>query len=313
MPKPIMCSDANLAKDLTGKSYVVTGATSGIGLALAKQLAKQKAHVVMGCRNMDAANEIASAISQETGNQNVQALSLDLGSLDSVRAFAAEIAKITKTLDGLVNNAGVMNTPKGKTSDGFETQFGVNHLGPFLLTELLLPLLKKGAPSRIVHTSSVLHEQGVIDFADPHFETRKYSGFQSYNQSKLAIVMYAKHQAKQLAGSGVSSYSIHPGWAQSNLAKNTMPLVFQNVILKPLLKMAGMISSWESAQPALHILLDDGVIGYEGAYYSQVSPLYKTKADKGGGFPLTTRNKAIDDEAQCERLYHMSQEMVGLK
>lgn len=313
MPKSIMCSGENLAQNLTGKTYVVTGATSGIGLEIAKQLAKQGANVVMGCRNFVAAQAIADAIVNETGNKQVSSLHLDLGSLETVRAFARALAKTTKSLDGLVNNAGVMNTPKGKTSDGFETQFGVNHLGPFLLTELLLPLLKKGAPARIVHTSSVMHETGKIDFEDAHFENRKYSGFQAYYQSKLAVVMYAKHQAKQLQDTGVSSYSIHPGWAQSNLAKNTMPLVMQNVFLKPLLKMAGMISSWESAQPALHVLLDDDVVGREGAYFSQVSPLYKTKADKTGGFPLRTRNKAIDDEAQCERLYHMSKTMVGEK
>lgn len=312
MPKPLMCSATMLAKNLEGKTYIVTGTTSGIGLEIAKQLAKQKAAIVMGCRNIEAATKIADMIMRETGNKNVQAAYLDLSSLSSVRDFTAGILQTHKSLDGLVNNAGVMNTPKGLTVDGFETQFGVNHLGPFLLTELLLPLLKAGAPSRIIHTSSVLHEQGFIDFDDLNFETRKYSGFKAYNQSKLAIVLYARHQAAQLAGTGVSSYSIHPGWAQSNLAKNTMPLVFQNVILKPLLKMAGMISSWESAQPALHILLDDTVLGHEGAYYSQVSPLYKNKADKAGGFPMQTRNPAIADTAQCKRLYDVSRQLVGL-
>jgi len=137
--------------------------------------------------------------------------------LETVRIFAKVLAKLAKSLDGLVNNAGVMSTRKGKTSEGFETQFGVNYLGSFLLTELLLPLLKKGAPSRIVHTSSVMHETGMIDFDDPNFETRKYNGFKAYYQSKLALVMYAKHQATQLQGTSVSPYSIHPGWAPRNL------------------------------------------------------------------------------------------------
>ena len=313
MPKSLLCSKANLQKDLTGKTYLVTGTTSGIGREIARQLARQHATILMGCRNMESAHATAAEITGETGNSEVHAIELDLGSLASVRHCAEELLSRCHSLDGLVNNAGVMNTPKGTTNDGFETQFGVNHLGPFLLTELLMPLLKAGAPSRIVHTSSVLHEQGEIDFSDIHFETRKYSGFKSYNQSKLANVLYAKFQATQLAGTGVSSFSIHPGWAQSKLAKHTMPLFVQNFLLKPLLVMAGMISSWESAQPALHVLLDDDVIGTEGAYYSQTSPLYKNKADKAGGFPLDTRNPAIEDADLCRRLYQVSCVMVGLK
>ena len=133
-------------------------------------------------------------------------------------------------LDGLINNAAVMNTPKSFTEDGFELQLGTNFLGHFLLTELLLPILKKNKDGRIIHTSSVFHEKGLINLEDFNFKKRKYSGWEAYYQSKLAQVLYSRHQAKLLKNSNITSVSIHPGWVQTPLIKHTLPVFFQDYL-----------------------------------------------------------------------------------
>lgn len=310
-PKPLMCSTENLSKDLTGKVCIVTGSTSGIGLEVARQLAKQGATVVKACRNLDAGQALASEIAAATGAP-VTAMRLDLGSLQSVRDFANEFEGTHTRLDALINNAGVMNTPEGLTVDGFETQFGVNFLGPFLLTKLLIPLLGASAPSRIINTSSVYHERGDIDFNDLQWEERPYNGFQAYHDSKLAVVMSARRMGQDLADTGVTSVSVHPGWAQSNLVKNTLPLWVQNYALYPVLKLMGMITPWECAQTTLYCVLDEDVPRHNGAYFSQCSTLYKVKADKPGGWPLEPRNPAVSDDEMGARLHDVATKLVGL-
>ena len=187
---------------------------------------------------------------------------MDLASLASVRRFAeAFIAKYDR-LDGLVNNAGIMACPEGKTEDSFETQFGVNHLGHFLLTELLLDTLKASAPSRIVCVSSVAHvgmrgQAGEIDFDDLNFERRPYNRTLAYTQSKLANVLHALDLSRRLEGTGVSAFSVHPGWIRSNLAQHMLPVWVQNVLLRPFSALLGMMSWYEGAQTTLHCLLDD--------------------------------------------------------
>ncbi|NNE81114.1 MAG: SDR family oxidoreductase [Silicimonas sp.] len=310
-PQTRMCSADNLAKDLSGKTYIVTGANSGVGLEVTRQLARQKAAVIMACRNTRAAQPLADEIN-EKDDGNAKVMALDLGSLASVREFVTAFNEGHDGLDGLVNNAGVMNTPKGVTDDGFETQFGVNHLGPFLLSELLLPVLKASAPSRIIATSSVYHENGDLDFDDLNWTARKYDGFQAYHDSKLALVLYARHLGQRLEDSGVTSVSLHPGWVQSNLASHTMPLWVQNFLAYPVLKLMGMISPWEGAQTTLHCLLDDGVTAHNGAYFSQVGTLYKNKADRPGGWPMASPSRFVGDDALGARLYDVSAELVGL-
>jgi len=147
MPKTLMCDPKLLEKDLSGRVYIVTGANSGSGFATTKQLAEQGAHVVGACRRVDAGEEAFSDLGDFRGS--VEIMELDLASLTSVRRFAEAFLAKYDRLDGLVNNAGVMYSPKGKTEDGFETQFGINYLGHFLLTELLLDTLKASAPPRV--------------------------------------------------------------------------------------------------------------------------------------------------------------------
>jgi NAD(P)-dependent dehydrogenase (short-subunit alcohol dehydrogenase family) len=283
MYKTIRCNPILFEKDLSGLIYVVTGANSGAGLATTEQLVRQGAHVVAACRRVSAAEEAVSHLSGERGS--VEVMELDLNSLDSVRRFVAEVKGKHNKLHGLVNNAGVMNTPQGSTEDGIEKQFGVNHLGHFLLTELLLDMLKASAPSRIVCVSSVAHagmqkRPATIDLDDLDFKKRKYDAVASYCQSKLAIVIYARHLSKRLEGTGISVFSTHPGWIRSNLIKHTMPPWVQNIIMRPFSRLLGMMSAEDGAQTQLHCLLDDEAPDHSGEFYSQNSLLYPDRENR---------------------------------
>ncbi len=205
-----------------------------------------------------------------------------------------------------------MNTPQRRTKDGFELQFGVNFLGHFLLTELLLPSLKKAKRSRIVHTSSVFHEKGSIDLSDLNYNKKKYSGWDAYNQSKLAQVLYSRYQANLLKRSNVISVSIHPGWVQTPLIKHTLPVFFQNVLLKPFLSMAGMINTIIGSQTTLHCLLDDSVAYKSGSFFSQVG-IYKDKKSRSGGWPMKSPNDQVYDDVLCEKLFKVANSLVGIE
>lgn len=315
MAKPLMCPPELLAKDLSGRCYVVTGANGGIGLVAATQLAKQGAEVILGCRRVDAGEQAAAQIRSEHPNAKLEVLALDLGDLDSVREFASAVLAKHDALTGLLNNAGVMNTPKGKTKQGFETQIGVNHLGHFLLTELLLDALKKGAPARIVNLSSCFHDQamgrdGKIELDDLNWETREYDGWAAYAQSKLANLLHAKGLAKRLAGTGVTAVSVHPGWVRTDLMRHSMP-GFVELVARPFMRLAGMIEPWEGAQTSLYALLADDVVDHPGAYYSQLGA-YRDKSCNKGGWPLRSPNPQAHDDALADRLWDRSVELSGL-
>jgi NAD(P)-dependent dehydrogenase (short-subunit alcohol dehydrogenase family) len=203
-----------------------------------------------------------------------------------------------------------------KTEDGFELQFGTNHLGHFLLTELLLPALKAGAPSRIVNVSSCFHDkamgrEGRIDFEDLNFERRKYDGWSAYAQSKLANLLHAKQLAKDLSGAGVTAVSVHPGWVRSNLIHFSMPVFLQDILLRPLFRLAGMLEPWEGAQSSLYALLSPEVGQQGGKYFSQVG-IYRTREAQRGGWPLHSPNPHAHDDGVAERLYQVSRQLVGL-
>jgi len=315
MPKPLLCSPDLLSRDLSGRTYLVTGANSGVGLETTRQLVRQGAHVVMACRRPDAGNEAAATMADLKGSTEV--LQMDLGSLDSVRNAAATFLATHDRLDALVNNAGIMGPPKGTTKDGFETQFGVNHLGHFLLTELLLDVLKASAPARIVILSSVVHAGGpksrpAIHFDDLNWDARPYSKTESYSESKLANLLYARELAARLEGTGVTPVSVHPGWVRSNLAATMMPIWVQNVLMRPLSGPLTMVSNEEGAQTSLHCLLDDDVPNHSGAYYSQISILYGDKECRPGGWPLTSPNPNAHDDAMASKLTQVSRGLVGL-
>jgi NAD(P)-dependent dehydrogenase (short-subunit alcohol dehydrogenase family) len=204
-----------------------------------------------------------------------------------------------------------------KTTDGFESQFGVNHLGHFLLTELLLDSLKASAPSRVVILSSVTHagsekNRPTIHFEDLNCENREYSGTEAYAQSKLANVLHAKELARHLEGSGVSVFAVHPGWARSNLVATMMPAWVQNVVMRPFSGLLTMMSNEDAAQTTLFCLLDDEVPQHSGEYFSQKSILYSDKSCRKGGWPMRSPNEHAHDAELAKKLYEVSLEMVGL-
>ena len=316
MPKTLMCDPKLFEKDLSGRIFIVTGANSGSGFATSEQLARQGARVIGACRRIEAGKEAFADLEGIRGS--VEIMELDLASLASVRRFAEAFLAKYDRLDGLVNNAGVMYPPKGKTEDGFETQFGINHLGHFLLTELLLDRLKASAPSRIVCVSSVAHAgmggiYGEIDFDDLNFDKREYNARVAYAQSKLANVLHALDLARRLEGTGVSAFSVHPGWIRSNLLQGTVARFMQNVLLRPFSGLLGTVSWFEGAQTTLHCLLDDEAPQHSGEYYSQISILYPNKENRPGGWPMPSPNPNAHDTELAEKLYHRSMEMVGLE
>ncbi len=316
MPQTLICPEHILKTNLKDKTYIVTGGNSGIGYVTAEQLAKQGAKVIIGCRRISEGEKARLSILKAFPSAIIEIINLDLSDLNSVRNFVKEFLSNQKELHGLVNNAGVMYSPEGKTKDGFETQFGTNHLGHFLLTELLLPILKQSAPSRIVILSSCFHDkaqgrEGRIHFDDLNFERRKYDGWEAYAQSKLANLLYAKHLGKKLSSSGVTAVSVHPGWVKTNLIRNFMPSWVQNIVLKPVFKLAGMIEPWEGAQTTLYSLLAPEVEQHNGAYFSQKG-IYRTKDATKGGWPLHSPNPNAHDEETAKRLDEVSRALVGL-
>ncbi len=316
MAKPRMCPPELLAKDLSGKTYVVTGANSGIGLVTVEQLAKQGATVVLACRRVAEGERERDRIKASGARGRVEVAALDLADLASVRAFAAGFLASHDALHGLVNNAGVMNTATGKTKDGFEVQLGTNHLGHYLLTELLLGALEKGAPSRVVILSSCYHDkaqgrEGHIDFDDLHFERRPYDGWAAYAQSKLANLLHARALASRVGDKGITAVSVHPGWVRTNLIRGSMPVWAQDWVLRPFMHLAGMIEPWEGAQTTLYALLAPDVTAHPGAYYSQLG-MYRERRLNDGGWPMESPNPEARDAAVAARLDAVSRKLVGL-
>jgi NAD(P)-dependent dehydrogenase (short-subunit alcohol dehydrogenase family) len=313
MSKPLICDKSLLSLNLSGKVYIVTGGASGIGRVTVEQLARQGATVVMAVRNVAAGEAVAKEMRSELPLAKVEVRELNLGSLRSIEDFARSFQTEHTTLSGLVNNAGVMNTPRATTEDGFELQFGTNHLGHFYLTELLLDVLKATPGARIVNLSSCYHDvamgrEGKIDLADPNFVRRKYDGWQAYAQSKLANLLHAQELAHRLEGTGVTAVSVHPGWVRTNLVRHSAPVFLQNTLAFAL-RLAGMIEPWEGAQTTLYALLSEEVPKHNGEFFSQTG-MYRDKSKNRGGWPLVSPNPAAHDRALAARLFDESEKLI---
>ena len=204
--------------DLTGRTVIVTGANSGLGLEAARAFAGRGAHVVLACRSPERAEGARASIAQSHPTASIEVMALDLANLSSVRVFGAAFAAKHDRLDVLCNNAGVMALPRRETVDGFEMQIGTNHLGHFALTGLLLPILLRTPGSRVVTQSSNMHRIGRIDLDDLHGSTR-YGRWSAYGQSKLANLLFAYELQRRLARAGTTTTSVvcHPGYAATEL------------------------------------------------------------------------------------------------
>jgi NAD(P)-dependent dehydrogenase (short-subunit alcohol dehydrogenase family) len=209
--------------DLNGKVALVTGGSSGLGQETARALAEKGAEVILTARDVPKGEAVAAEIRRSIGNGRVGVEELELASLSNVRAFARRFLERHPTLHILVNNAGVMACPFAKTEDGFEMQFGTNHIGHFLMTCLLAPALRRGAPSRIVSVSSRGHHLSPVVFEDVHFERRPYQKWLSYGQAKTANVLFAVGLERRLAAHGVHANGLHPGAIVTELGRHLEP------------------------------------------------------------------------------------------
>lgn len=200
------------------KTCVITGASSGLGRESARALAAAGAHVVLAARNPDALGQTREWVGTEVPGAQVSVAVVDLADLAGVRAAAAQIADLAPVIDVLMNNAGVMFTPFGQTRDGFETQFGTNHLGHFVLTELLGPQFVEG--TRIVNLSSEGHRLGDVDLDDPNWQHREYDKFAAYGAAKTANILHAVALDQRLCHRGIRAFAVHPGMVATNLARH---------------------------------------------------------------------------------------------
>jgi retinol dehydrogenase-12 len=285
---------------LAGKTYLVTGANTGIGLETAQELTRMNATVVLACRD---SARCAAAVAHIKGVQpaaRVEAMLLDLADLRSVRTFAAEFTARHPVLHGLVNNAGVMMCPQSATAQGFEMQLGTNHLGHFLLTRLLLDTLVAGAPSRIVNVASRAHEQGAIDMEDLHFARRGYSSYTAYGQSKLANVLFTRSLARRLAGTGVVAVSLHPGVIRTELTRHIPMADVLMTVLAPIVNVFTK-SAWEGAQTQLYALLapQAEIAPHAGQYFADCKPA-------ASGNPLAS------NDVLAEELWQASAKLVDV-
>lgn len=205
--------------DLSGKTCVITGASSGLGRESARALAAAGAQVILAARNTDALTEAERWIHAEVPDAKTVTVPLDLTALTSVRTAAGQIREAAPVIDILMNNAGVMFTPFSRTQDGFEIQFGTNHLGHFELTRLLTPQLAAAAGARVVILSSGGHVLGDVDLGDPNWERREYDKFIAYGSSKTANILHAKEADRRLYESGIRAYAVHPGTVATSLAR----------------------------------------------------------------------------------------------
>jgi retinol dehydrogenase 12 len=247
--------------DLDGRTYLVTGGNTGIGRATAAGLASQGAQVYLACRSAGKGQAAAAAITAATGNPAVGVLPLDLARLDSVRGCAAAFRELGQPLHGLINNAGLAGRRGGQTADGFELAFGVDHLGHFALTTALLDCLTASAPARVVTVSSDAHYRARgVDFDAVRRPGRSITGLPEYAVAKLCNVLFSQELARRLAGTGVTSYVLHPGVVASDIWRRVPWPV------RPLLTRR-MLTTEQGARTSLFCATDERVAADSGRYY----------------------------------------------
>ncbi|MFY1654572.1 oxidoreductase [Solwaraspora sp. WMMB762] len=288
--------------DQSGRTAVVTGANSGIGFETARMLAARGARVVLACRDAGRAGTAADRIRAERPVGTVSCARLDLADLDSVAEFAEAYRADHDRLDLLINNAGVMLTPLRRTRQGFELQFGTNHLGHFALTGRLLPLLlSTGVGARVVTVASNAHRAGRIDFTDLNWQRRRYRRWAAYGQSKLANLLFTLELQRRLAGAGspVLATAAHPGWTATDLARHTggfVTAVGRLIAMTP----------HDGALPTLRAATDPAVDG--GSYWGPGRRFETVGPPVAAG-----RSPVAGDAATAGRLWVESEKLTGVE
>jgi len=284
--------------DMTGKTVVVTGGNSGIGFETAAALARAGGRLVITVRDGARGAAAVSAIRARTGNENVDAVVFDLGSMASVRQGAADILGRCDRIDVLVNNAGLVLTERRETVDGLEGTFAVNHLGPFLLTRLLLDRIVGSAPARIVNVASTAHKgaRHGLDFDDLQ-STRRYGGMQAYSKSKLANIYFTTELARRLDGTGVTVNCLHPGTVATGYGRDGDAsgfLAFGVKVIKPFI-----LTAEQGARTSVFLASSPDVAGVTGQYFA------KCRA--------RTPSAAARDSAAAARLWEASEQLTEVK
>jgi NAD(P)-dependent dehydrogenase (short-subunit alcohol dehydrogenase family) len=295
--------------DLSGRVALVTGASGGLGAETARAFAEKGADVILTARNMCKAESVAESIRASTGNQRVEVEELELGSFESIRAFARRFLKRHDRVNILVSNAGVMACPFGRTTEGFEMQFGSNHLGHFLMTCLIAETLVHGAPSRVVSVSSRAHTLSPVVFEDIHFDHRPYDKWLSYGQSKTANVLFAVELNRRLGRSGVHANAVHPGVIMTDLARHLVPEDLESLRARqPSGELKFKSIPAGAATPAYAATAPE-LEGKGGLYLEDchVAEVDDSPTAAGG-----VRSYALDPAAAA-RLWQVSEDLVGQK
>ncbi|XP_045534946.1 retinol dehydrogenase 13-like [Papilio machaon] len=250
---------------MVGKVVIITGGSSGIGLETAKNLAERGAKVIIACRSVRRAAKAIEEIIKQTGNTNVHHRQLDLSSLKSVREFCSNIYKTEKRLDVLINNAAAGGLGSGKTEDGLHKGMQVNYFGPFLLTCLLVPLLKSSAPSRIINVSSSMHKYGEMDFDNLNME-RYWSDHLVYANSKLFLNLMTLELSRRLRGINVTANSLHPGVTATTVYKNIKNSIIREIV-NTLVNFLNK-DLWQASQTSVYLAVSPEVANISGRYFS---------------------------------------------
>eukprot|EP00794_Sanderia_malayensis_P007970 gene7970-8829_t len=285
---------------LDGKTVVITGGNTGIGKETAIDMARRGAKVIIGCRNQQRGEKAVGEIQEKSGSKNVHLRSLDLASFASIRAFAEGVLRSESRLDILINNAGIMACPFAKTEDGFQTQFGVNHLGHFLLTNLLVDLIEKSAPSRIVIVSSLAHRFLTSVNFDKVNDESSYDPMNAYSESKLANVLFANELSKRLKNKNVSVFSLHPGVVTTELGRYSSfmnhPIV--KLLLVPVRKLIYK-DSQQGAQTSICCAVEEGLEKLTGEYFADCA--------------VATKSAFAQDEQLAKKLWQLSMQWTKLE
>lgn len=292
-----------------GRIAIVTGSNSGLGLETARALAGKGAKVIMACRTPAKAEKAADDIRASVPDAEIEIMQLDVAKLASIRDFAESYSASYDKLDILINNAGIMGVPtRDTTADGFEAQFGTNHLGPFALTGLLLPVLEATPGSRIIAVASIAHRNtDGMNLDDPNFENSEYGAFDAYAKSKLANILFIRELDRRLqaAGSHIISASGHPGYSASNIGTASNP---GNNPLKSLMFKLGNLFAMPTTKGMLPILRAATAADTEGGDFIGPTRLWGFY-----GWPeKSAPNASGQDDAAAKRLWEVSAELTGV-